>query len=94
MTGPSIIFYAIFGIPFLLAIYWILKQEKDRSKYVWGMVIFAIVVIAGIFFSYRGSRMAIQNFKQRQEDARRIEAEDSLEMKEADSTSIQSAPGK
>lgn len=94
MTGPSIIFYAIFGIPFLLAIYWILKQEKDRSKYVWGMVIFAIVVVAGIFFSYRGSRMAIQNFKQRQEDARRIESEDSLEMKEADSTSIQPAPGK
>ncbi|HLR01054.1 MAG TPA: hypothetical protein VK102_11855 [Sphingobacterium sp.] len=76
MVGPSIIFYVIFALPFLYAIYWILKQEKNKSKYIWGMIIFVILVIAGVIFSFKGSRMAIQNYKQRQEDARRIEREE------------------
>lgn len=77
MVTPSIIFYLLFVIPYLYAMYWLLKQ--DKRKYVWGMVVLAVIAIAGIMVSQRASKNAVENYKQHQIDARKMENEtDSL----------------
>lgn len=80
MVTPSIIFYVIFAIPYLYIMYWLLKQ--DKQKYVWGMAILAVIAVVGIVVSQKASRVAIENYKQHQLDARKLE-------KEADSVSEQ-----
>lgn len=76
MVTPSIIFYLLFVIPYLYAMYWLLKQ--DKQKYVWGMIVLAVIAIAGILVSQRASKNAVENYKQHQIDARSIENEADL----------------
>lgn len=73
MVTPSIIFYLLFVIPYLYVMYWLLKQ--DKRKYVWGMAVLAIIAIVGIVVSQKASRVAIENYKQHQIDARKLEHE-------------------
>lgn len=73
MVGPSIIFYVIFAIPYILAMYWLAKQ--DKQKYVWGISIVTGLAIIALYVSQKASQNAIENYKQHQIDAREIEAE-------------------
>lgn len=73
MVGPSIIFYIFFTIPYIFLMYWLVKQ--DKKKYAWGLVIVTAIAILGIIVSQKASKVAIQNYKQHQIDAREIEEE-------------------
>lgn len=73
MVGPSIIFYIFFAVPYIFLMYWLVKQ--DKKKYAWGLVIVTAIAILGIVVSQKASRVAIQNYKQHQIDAREIELE-------------------
>lgn len=77
MVGPSIIFYIFFAIPYIFVMYWLVKQ--DKKKYVWGLVVITAIAILGIVVSQRASRIAVQNYKQHQIDAREIEKENALD---------------
>jgi len=82
MVGPSIIFYIFFAIPYIFLMYWLVKQ--DKKKYVWGIAVVTVIAIIGIVVSQRASRVAVQNYKQHQIDAREQEKEnrqDSLNVK-------------
>ncbi|GGE25915.1 hypothetical protein CHU00_09355 [Sphingobacterium cellulitidis] len=82
MVGPSIFFYALFVIPYILFMYWLVKQ--DKKKYIWGVIVITVVAIFGLVVSQRASKIAVENYKQHQIDAREIEAEeraDSLKQK-------------
>ncbi|MCY4781143.1 hypothetical protein ORI89_15890 [Sphingobacterium sp. UT-1RO-CII-1] len=57
--------------------YWLVKQ--DKKKYVWGLVVITAIAVLGIVVSQRASRIAVQNYKQHQIDAREIEKENSLD---------------
>jgi len=73
MVGPSIIFYVIFAIPYIILMYWLVKQ--DKRKYVWGISIVTVIAILAIYVSQKASKNAIENYKQHQIDAREAEAE-------------------
>jgi TctA family transporter len=73
MVGPSVFFYAIFVIPYILFMYWLVKQ--DKKKYMWGVIVVTVVAIFGLVVSQRASKIAMENYKQHQIDAREIEAE-------------------
>jgi len=82
MVGPSIFFYALFVIPYILFMYWLVKQ--DKKKYIWGVIVITVVAIFDLVVSQRASKIAVENYKQHQIDAREIEAEeraDSLKQK-------------
>lgn len=74
MVGPSIIFYIIFAIPYVLVMYWLVKQ--DKQKYVWGISLVTILAIIALYVSQKASKNAIENYKQHQIDA--IEEEQSM----------------
>jgi len=73
MVGPSIIFYLFFAIPYIFLMYWLVKQ--DKKKYVWGLAVVTLIAIVGIIVSQKASKVAIENYKQHQIDAREIEKE-------------------
>lgn len=76
MVGPSIIFYVFFGIPYILVMYWLIKQ--DKRKRVLGMVVVTLIAVLGFLVSRIASKNAVLNYKQHQIDARQIEAKDSI----------------
>ncbi|MBE8713504.1 hypothetical protein [Sphingobacterium hungaricum] len=74
MVGPSIIFYLFFGIPYILVMYWLVKQ--DKKKRVLGMVVVTLIAVLGFMVSRIASKNAEQNYKQHQIDSRAIEQEE------------------
>lgn len=77
MITPSIVFYIFFAIPYLLFMYWLVKQ--DKKKHVWGIIVITVIAIAGIVVSQKASKISTENYKQHQIDAREQEREaDSL----------------
>ncbi|MGJ1203647.1 hypothetical protein [Sphingobacterium lactis] len=77
MVGPSIFFYALFVIPYILFMYWLVKQ--DKKKYMWGILVVTVVAIFGLVVSQRASKIAMENYKQHQIDAREAEEENRLD---------------
>lgn len=77
MVGPSIIFYVLFAIPYILVMYWLVKQ--DKKKYVWGIAVVTVIAVLGIYVSQKASKNAIANYKQHQIDSREQEVENKLD---------------
>lgn len=77
MVGPGIVFYLIFVIPYILFMYWLVKQ--DKKKHMWGILVVTVIAIFGLVVSQRASRVAVENYKQYQIDAREIEHENSID---------------
>ncbi len=77
MVGPSIIFYIFFAVPYIFVMYWLVKQ--DKKKYAWGLTVVTIIAIIGIIVSQKASKVALQNYRQHQIDAREIERENQLD---------------
>ena len=77
MVGPGIAFYLIFVIPYILFMYWLVKQ--DKKKYMWGVIVVTVIAVFGIVVSQRASRVAVQNYKQHQIDARETEEKNRLD---------------
>lgn len=73
MVGPSIIFYVIFAIPYIILMYWLVKQ--DKRKYAWGISVVTVIAVLAIYVSQKASKNAIENYKQHQIDAREAENE-------------------
>lgn len=67
MVGPSIIFYIIFAVPYIIFMYWLVKQ--DKRKYAWGLAVVTLIAILAIYVSQKASKNAIENYKQHQIDA-------------------------
>lgn len=74
MSAPSIFFYCIFGIPYFIFMYWLVKQ--DKKKYAWGLGIVTIVSILALYVSQKASKVAMDNYQQHQLDSRQIELEE------------------
>lgn|GEM_PF-419175 len=82
MVGPSIIFYILFVIPYVYFMYWLVKQ--DKKKHMWGILVVTVIAIAGVLVSQTASKVAMENYKQHQVDAREQEVQlqaDSLKNK-------------
>jgi len=77
MVGPSFFFYAIFVIPYVLFMYWLVKQ--DKKKYLWGVIVVTVITILGLIVSQTASKIAVENYKQHQIDAREIESDQKQE---------------
>lgn len=77
MSTPSIIFYCIFGIPYFIFMYWLVKQ--DKHKYAWGIGLITVIAILAIYVSQKASKVAIDNYQQHQIDSRQIEQEEKVD---------------
>lgn len=50
MNFPSLIFWAIFVLPLVVFLIWLMRQDKRNGRM--GLVILAIIVIGGIVYMY------------------------------------------
>jgi len=50
MDFPSLIFYAVFVIPLVIFLIWLMRQDKRKGKI--GLIVLAITVIGGIVYMY------------------------------------------
>jgi uncharacterized membrane protein len=50
MNIPSFIFYAVFVVPLVIFLIWLMRQDKRKGKT--GLVILAIMVVGGIVYMY------------------------------------------
>ena len=50
MNVPSLIFWAVFVLPLVAFFVWLMRQDKRKG--ITGLVILAIIVIAGIVWMY------------------------------------------
>ncbi|MDR3695296.1 hypothetical protein [Mucilaginibacter sp.] len=50
MNIPSLIFYAVFVIPLVVFLVWLMRQDKRKGKA--GLIVLAFIVIGGIAYMY------------------------------------------
>jgi hypothetical protein len=50
MNFPSLIFWAIFVLPLVAFLIWLMRQDKRNGRM--GLIILAITVIGGIIYMY------------------------------------------
>ncbi|HEY8783099.1 MAG TPA: hypothetical protein VIM16_15850 [Mucilaginibacter sp.] len=50
MSFPSLIFWAVFVLPLVAFLIWLMRQDKRNAKT--GLIILAIIVIGGIVYMY------------------------------------------
>jgi uncharacterized membrane protein YqjE len=50
MSFPSLIFYAVFVIPLVIFLIWLMRQDKRKGKI--GLIVLAVMVIGGIAYMY------------------------------------------
>ncbi len=50
MAFASFIFWAVFVLPFVAFLVWLMRQDKRKGKT--GLVVLAIIVIGGIVYMY------------------------------------------
>ncbi len=50
MNIPSLIFYAVFVLPLVAFLIWLMRQDKRKGKI--GLIVLAIMVIGGIAYMY------------------------------------------
>jgi hypothetical protein len=50
MNFPSLIFWAIFVLPLVVFLIWLMRQDKRNGRI--GLLVLAIIVIGGIVYMY------------------------------------------
>ena len=50
MSFPSLIFWAIFVLPLVAFLIWLMRQDKRKGTM--GLIVLAIIVIGGIVYMY------------------------------------------
>jgi len=50
MSIPSLIFWAVFVLPLLVFLIWLMRQDKRNGKT--GLIVIAIMFIGGIVYMY------------------------------------------
>jgi len=50
MNIPSLIFYAVFVVPLVIFLIWLMRQDKRKGKI--GLIVLAIMVVGGIAYMY------------------------------------------
>ncbi len=50
MNAPSLIFWAIFVVPLVIFLIWIMRQDKKKG--VTGLIVLTITVIAAVVYMY------------------------------------------
>ena len=50
MNIPSLIFYAVFVVPLVIFLIWLMRQDKRKG--ITGLVVLAVMVIGGIIYMY------------------------------------------
>jgi hypothetical protein len=56
MSAPSLIFWAIFVLPLLAFLIWVLRQDKRKGSI--GLVVLATTVIGAILWMYKNGFFA------------------------------------
>jgi cbb3-type cytochrome oxidase subunit 3 len=50
MNAPSLIFWAVFVLPFVAFLVWLMRQDKRKG--ITGLIVLAVTVIGGIVYMY------------------------------------------
>ncbi|MES2277995.1 MAG: hypothetical protein V4592_18345 [Bacteroidota bacterium] len=52
MSIPSLIFWAVFVLPLVVFLVWLIKQDKNKKMGITGLVMLAILVVVAIVYMY------------------------------------------
>jgi hypothetical protein len=52
MNAASLIFWAIFVLPFVVFLVWLMRQDKNKRNSKNGLIILAIMVVGAIAYMY------------------------------------------
>lgn len=52
MSIPSLIFWAVFVLPLVVFLVWLIRQDKNRKMGITGLVILAVMVIVAVVYMY------------------------------------------
>jgi hypothetical protein len=50
MNIPSLIFWAVFVLPFVAFLVWLMRQDKRKG--ITGLIVLAVIVVGGIVYMY------------------------------------------
>jgi len=56
MSTPSLIFWAIFVLPLIAFLVWLMRQDKRKGKT--GLIVLAIIVIGCLLYMYAKQQFA------------------------------------
>jgi uncharacterized membrane protein len=48
MTGASLIFWIVCAVPLIGLLYWLIRNDKNKLKGSWGVIILGALVIAAL----------------------------------------------
>jgi cbb3-type cytochrome oxidase subunit 3 len=52
MNAASLIFWAIFVLPFVVFLVWLMRQDKNKRNSKNGLIVLAIMVVGAIAYMY------------------------------------------
>ena len=52
MSIPSLIFWAVFVLPLVVFLVWLMRQNKNRKAGLTGLIVLAIMVVVAIVYMY------------------------------------------
>ena len=50
MRGASLIFWAIFVVPLVVFLFWVMRQDKKKGSI--GLVVLILIVLLGVVYMY------------------------------------------
>ncbi len=52
MDTPSLIFLAIFVIPFVVLLFWLAQKDKRNKTRQWGLIALIVLIIAALYVAF------------------------------------------
>jgi len=52
MNIPSLIFWAVFVLPLVVFLVWLMRQDKNRKAGLTGLIVLAVMVVVAIVYMY------------------------------------------
>ncbi|GAB3917415.1 hypothetical protein [Mucilaginibacter boryungensis] len=52
MSIPSLIFWAVFVLPLVAFLVWLMRQDKNKKTATTGLIILAVLVVVAVVYMY------------------------------------------
>jgi len=59
MNGAGVIFYAVFVVPLIIFLVWIVRQDKRKGVY--GLIVIAVLIVGVIVYMYSKKMFSLQS---------------------------------
>lgn len=59
MNGAGVIFYAVFVVPLIIFLVWIVRQDKRKGVY--GLIVIAVLIVGVIVYMYSKQMFSLKS---------------------------------